>query len=73
MIGDQKSDRIAAQKSNLYYEDVGKNFFNQIKKIEGVILRLSNGSGFPIFPEIECWHLILNDLCRQAVEKKELN
>ena len=34
MIGDQKSDRIAAQKSNLYYEDVGKNFFNQIKKIE---------------------------------------
>ena len=23
MIGDQKSDRIAAQKSNLYYEDVG--------------------------------------------------
>ena len=47
-------------------------YANQIGKIQGVVLRLSNGSGHPVFPDTECWHLILNDLCRQAIEKKEL-
>ena len=34
MIGDRKSDELAAKKSNLYYEYVKSNFHNQIKKIE---------------------------------------
>ena len=34
MIGDRKSDELAAKKSNLYYEYVKNNFYHQIKKIE---------------------------------------
>ena len=34
MLGDRKSDKLAAQKSNIYYEYVGKNFYEQVKKIE---------------------------------------
>ena len=34
MIGDRKSDELAAKKSNLYYEYVKNNFHNQIKKID---------------------------------------
>ncbi|MDC0205312.1 HAD-IIIA family hydrolase [Pelagibacteraceae bacterium] len=33
MLGDRKSDELAAKKSKLYYEYVEKNFFNQVKKI----------------------------------------
>ncbi len=33
MIGDKLSDKIAAKKSNLYFEYVDRNFFNQVKKI----------------------------------------
>ena len=38
MIGDRKSDELAAKKSNLYYEYVKHNFYDQIKKIEGKII-----------------------------------
>ena len=34
MIGDQKSDEIAAKKSKLYYENVKMNFYKQVKDIE---------------------------------------
>ena len=44
----------------------------QMSRIKGIVLRLSNGSGYPIFPDTKCWHLILNDLCRQAVVGKKL-
>lgn len=40
--------------------------------LEGVILRLSNAYGRPINPSVSCWMLLVNDLCRQAVEKKRL-
>ena len=33
MIGDRKSDKSAAQKSNLHFEYVEKNFYKQVKKI----------------------------------------
>lgn len=33
MIGDKKSDKLCAQKSNLYFEYVKNNFFNQIQNI----------------------------------------
>ena len=38
MLGDRKSDELAAKKSNLYYEYVKNNFYNQIKKIEKKII-----------------------------------
>jgi len=34
MIGDKKSDKLAAYKSGLYFEYVKKNFYKQIKKID---------------------------------------
>lgn len=42
------------------------------RKIEGVVLRLSNGFGAPIDPEVNRWTLIANDLCRQAVTTGKL-
>ena len=34
MLGDSNSDKLAAKRSNLYYEHVKDNFYNQIKKID---------------------------------------
>jgi len=34
MLGDKKSDKVAARKSDLYFEYVSKNFYKQIRKIE---------------------------------------
>ena len=33
MLGDRLSDKLAAQKSKLYFEYVKPNFFKQVKKI----------------------------------------
>ena len=37
-------------------------------QIEGIVLRLSNAFGAPAHKEVNCWMLLVNDLCRQAVE-----
>ena len=34
MIGDKKTDKLAARKSNLYYEYVSSNFYLQVRKID---------------------------------------
>ena len=34
MIGDKKTDKLAARKSNLYYEYVSSNLYLQVKKID---------------------------------------
>ena len=34
MLGDKKTDKIAARKSKIYYEYVSRNFLQQVKKIE---------------------------------------
>ena len=34
MIGDKKTDKLAARKSNLYYEYVTSNFYLQVRKID---------------------------------------
>ena len=41
--------------------------------IDGVIFRMSNIFGKPINKEVNCWHLLINDLCRQAVVSQSLN
>ena len=33
MIGDHPSDKLAARRSNLYFEFVKNNFYKQVKKI----------------------------------------
>lgn len=37
-------------------------------QIEGIVLRLSNAFGFPTHKDVNCWMLLVNDLCRQAVQ-----
>ena len=41
-------------------------------KIEGVVLRLSNGFGAPAHAGVDRWTLLVNDLCRQAVNTHTL-
>lgn len=57
--------------SNLAAENVvlsaQKNNF-----IDGIVIRLSNGYGAPMRKDANCWMLLINDLCRQAVRKKKL-
>ena len=42
------------------------------KKITGIVLRLSNGFGAPTHPDVDCWTLLVNDLCRQAVLTRKM-
>ena len=40
---------------------------SQITGLESIILRLSNAFGAPVYKDVNCWMLLVNDLCRQAV------
>jgi UDP-glucose 4-epimerase len=40
--------------------------------IQGIVLRLSNGFGAPAHTGADCWMLLVNDLCLQAVRDKKL-
>lgn len=42
------------------------------KKMWCIVLRLSNAFGMPKDPNTNCWMLLINDLCRQAVQKNKL-
>lgn len=37
-------------------------------KIGSIVLRLSNAFGEPVHKDVNCWDLLVNDLCRQAVQ-----
>ncbi len=41
-------------------------------KIESAVLRISNGYGAPTLIQANCWMLLVNDLCRQAVQLRQL-
>jgi UDP-glucose 4-epimerase len=45
---------------------------SQCGKIEGIVLRLSNAFGAPVHKDLNCWMLLVNDLCRQAVTGRSL-
>ncbi|PIO89951.1 MAG: UDP-glucose 4-epimerase [Zetaproteobacteria bacterium CG06_land_8_20_14_3_00_59_53] len=45
---------------------------SQRGEIEGVVIRLSNSFGAPMNGEVNCWMLLVNDLCRQAVQTQRL-
>lgn len=46
---------------------------NDRRQIQGIVFRLSNAFGAPVSKESNSWNLLVNDLCRQAVEKKTLS
>jgi UDP-glucose 4-epimerase len=45
---------------------------HDLKRIEAVVLRLSNSFGAPAQAAVNCWRLLIPDLCRQAVTKNEM-
>lgn len=42
------------------------------KEIEGIVVRLSNTFGAPAFKGANCWMLLVNDLCVQAVKNQRM-
>lgn len=54
---------------------MGERAVNNAKEeglINSTVLRLSNAYGAPASPEANCWMLLVNDLCMQAVTTKQL-
>lgn len=41
-------------------------------EIEGIAIRLSNSYGAPSHKDANCWMLVVNDLCRQAVATRRM-
>lgn len=41
-------------------------------KIECIVLRLSNVFGVPAHEDANCWTLLVNDLCKQAVQTRKI-
>jgi UDP-glucose 4-epimerase len=42
------------------------------RRIDGIVIRLSNGYGVPIHHTVNCWMLLVPSLCRQAVETRRM-
>lgn len=40
--------------------------------LETLVLRLSNGYGYPADPLVQRWTLVFNDLCKQAIQNGEI-
>lgn len=45
---------------------------HQRGEIEGIVVRLSNAYGAPTHKDANCWMLLVNDLCRQAVTTRRM-
>ena len=52
-------------------EDVIRNA-HENGYIDGTVVRLSNAIGAPTHNEVNCWDLLVNDLCKQAVNSNLL-
>ena len=48
------------------------NYYNNKTDTECINIRLSNSYGSPIFNENNCWWLVINDLCKTAIENNEI-
>jgi len=57
--------------SHIYGE---KSILLAMKKgtIDGFVVRLSNAFGSPTHKDVNCWMLLVSDLCKQAITKKIL-
>ena len=52
-------------------EDIVR-YFGHYHGIDHLILRLSNGYGYPMDIHVNRWSLVFNDLCKQAVTKNKI-
>lgn len=44
------------------------DYYNSTTDAQCINVRLSNGYGSPVFNENNCWWLVINDLCKTAIE-----
>ena len=44
---------------------------SQRGQMQGIVLRLSNAFGAPMYKNVNCWMLVVNDLCKQAVQTRK--
>ena len=42
------------------------------KEIQGVVIRLSNSFGAPVNKDVNCWMLLVNDLCKQVITTNKM-
>ncbi|MDC0229392.1 SDR family oxidoreductase [Deltaproteobacteria bacterium] len=42
------------------------------EKLSGIVFRLTNGVGYPVRSDANCWMLVANDLCRQVVKNQRM-
>lgn len=47
-------------------------FFKHYHEMQTLVLRLSNGYGYPMDTTVDRWSLVFNDLCKQAVTTEKL-
>ncbi len=45
---------------------------NKKGSIKSIVVRLSNAFGAPVHNDVNCWMLLVNDLCKQAVNHQKL-
>jgi len=45
---------------------------HQKGEIEGIVVRLSNAFGAPMHKEVNCWMLLVNNICRQVVSSRQM-
>ena len=45
---------------------------NRGRQFEGSVLRISNAFGAPAHRDVNCWSLLINGLCRQLVESRQM-
>ena len=53
---------------------LGENLIlsSENNEIEKIIIRLSNSFGAPERKKADCWNLVINNLCREAIDRKSL-
>ena len=57
--------------SNLAAEKFINNF-DSFNNMRAIVFRLANNFGYPAFPNKDCWSLVINDLCLQAIANRKM-
>jgi len=69
LLGDITEESIATNQHPYATSHImGENLVRKAHQngdIMGIVIRLSNGYGYPMHKDVNCWMLLVNDLCRQ--------
>jgi UDP-glucose 4-epimerase len=45
---------------------------SQVSGMQAIVLRLANAYGAPVHKDVHCWNLLVNELCKQAMQNGRL-